>query len=60
MSKYTTEVRWTIASRNSRLNEMKKLAEKINKMFGLNIVVSFTQDFREAENEHMKHSEVIS
>lgn len=43
----------TIASRYSRLNARKKAAEEINKMFGLNIEVSFRQDYREADDEIM-------
>lgn len=37
----------TIANRYSRLNSRREAAEKINKMFGLNIEVDFRQDYRE-------------
>jgi len=43
----------TIASRYSRLNARRDAAEKINKMFGLNIEVDYREDFREADDEVM-------
>lgn len=43
----------TIASRYSRLNARREAVEKINKMFGLNIEVSYREDYRELDNEIM-------
>lgn len=43
----------TIASRYSRLNARRQAADKINKMFGLNIEVNFREDYREADDEIM-------
>ena len=43
----------TIASRYSRLNARRQSADKINKMFGLNIEVDFREDYREADDEIM-------
>lgn len=43
----------TIASRYSRLEARRQAADKINKMFGLNIEVDYRQDFREADDEFM-------
>lgn len=43
----------TIASRYSRLNARRQAADKINKLFGLNIEVDFRDDFREADDEFM-------
>lgn len=42
-----------IASRYSRLNARRQAAEQINEMFGLDIKVSFRDDFREADDEVM-------
>lgn len=42
-----------IASRYSRLDIRKKACEEINKMFGLNIDVSYKEDYREADDEVM-------
>lgn len=42
-----------IASRYSRLNARREAAEKINKMFGLEIEVSYREDYREADDELM-------
>lgn len=43
----------TIASRYSRLNARRMACNEINKMFGLDIDVSFHEDFREADDEVM-------
>ena len=43
----------TIASRWSRLEARQKAADEINKMFGLNIEVSFREDYREADDEYL-------
>ena len=43
----------TIASRYSRLNARRQAADRINKMFGLNIEVNFREDYREADDEIM-------
>lgn len=43
----------TIASRYSRLEARREAADKINKMFGLNIEVDYREDFREADDEVM-------
>lgn len=43
----------TIASRYSRLQSRREAAEKINKMFGLNIEVNYRADYREADDELM-------
>lgn len=43
----------TIASRYSRLNARRQAVEKINKMFGLNIEVSFREDYREIDDENV-------
>lgn len=43
----------TIASRYSRLKARRQAADEINKMFGLNIEVDFSQDYREADDELM-------
>ena len=42
-----------IASRYSRLDVRKKACEEINKMFGLDIDVSYKEDYREADDEIM-------
>lgn len=42
-----------IASRYSRLESRREAAEKINKMFGLNIEVNYREDYREADDEIM-------
>ena len=42
-----------IASRYSRLNARREAAEKINKMFGLEIEVNYREDYREADDEIM-------
>lgn len=42
-----------IASRYSRLESRRQAAEKINKMFGLNIEVNYRADYREADDELM-------
>lgn len=42
-----------IASRYSRLDVRKKACVEINKMFGLNIDVSYKEDYREADDEIM-------
>lgn len=47
----------TIASRYSRLEMRRQAAERINKMFGLDISVDFREDFREADDEVMIHGE---
>lgn len=41
----------TIASRYSRLEARREAAEKINKMFNLNITVDYREDYREADDE---------
>lgn len=41
----------TFALRYSRLTERQNAADKINKMFGLNIEVDFRNDFREMDDE---------
>lgn len=43
----------TIASRYSRLQARREAADKINKMFGLNVSVDYRDDFREADDETM-------
>lgn len=43
----------TIASRYSRLEARRQAADKINKMFGLNIEVDYREDFRETDDELM-------
>ena len=43
----------TIASRYSRLESRRQAAEKINKMFGLEIEVDYRADFREQDDEFM-------
>lgn len=43
----------TIASRYSRLQARREAADKINKMFGLNIEVDYREDYREADDEIM-------
>lgn len=43
----------TIASRYSRLESRRIAAEKINKMFGTNIEVSYREDFRQTDDEYM-------
>ena len=47
----------TIASRYSRLESRRYAVEQINRMFGLNIEVSFREDFREIEDEMVFESE---
>lgn len=47
----------TIASRYSRLEMRRQAADRINKMFGLDISVDFREDFREADDEVMIHGE---
>lgn len=47
----------TIASRYSRLEMRRQAAERINKMFGLDIEVDFREDFREADDEVMIHGQ---
>ena len=42
-----------IASRYSRLESRREAAEKINKIFGLDIEVEYRQDYREADDEVM-------
>ena len=42
-----------IASRYSRLQARREAVEQINKMFGLNIEVSYREDYREADDEIM-------
>lgn len=42
-----------IASRYSRLEARRQAANKINKMFGLNVEVDYREDFREADDEVM-------
>lgn len=42
-----------IASRYSRLESRRQAADKINKMFGLNIEVEYREDYREADDELM-------
>ena len=49
----------TIASRYSRLEARKEAADKINKMFGLNIDVDYREDFR-ALNEDSEETEIES
>lgn len=41
----------TIASRYSRLESRRQAAEQINNMFGLNIEVSYREDYREMDDE---------
>lgn len=43
----------TIASRYSRLEARREAADKINKMFGLDISVDYREDFREQDDEVM-------
>ena len=43
----------TIASRYTRLEMRRDAAEKINKMFGLDIEVSYRDDFRQTDDENM-------
>ena len=43
----------TIASRYTRLEMRRDAADRINKMFGLNIEVSFRDDFRQTDDENM-------
>lgn len=43
----------TIASRYSRLESRRQAADKINKMFGLEIEVDYRADFREQDDEFM-------
>ena len=43
----------TIASRYTRLEMRRDAAEKINKMFGLEIEVSYRDDFRQTDDENM-------
>lgn len=43
----------TIASRYSRLEMRRQAAERINKMFGLNIEVNFREDYRQTDDENM-------
>lgn len=43
----------TIASRYSRLEARREAADKINKMFGLDIEVDYREDYREADDEIM-------
>ncbi len=47
----------TIASRYSRLNARREAADKINDMFGLNIEVSYREDYREIDDELMLPTE---
>ena len=47
----------TIASRYSRLNARREAADKINDMFGLNIEVSYREDYREMDDELMLPAE---
>lgn len=47
----------TIASRYSRLESRRYAAEKINKMFDLNIEVNFREDFRQTDDEYMVETE---
>lgn len=42
-----------IASRYSRLNERRKAADAINKMFGTNIEVNYREDYRQTDDEFM-------
>ena len=41
----------TVASRYSRLNSRREAAEKINKMFGLNVTVDYREDFQNSAQE---------
>lgn len=43
----------TIASRYSRLNERRKAADAINKMFGTKIEVNYREDYRQTDDEFM-------
>lgn len=43
----------TIASRYSRLEMRRQAADRINKMFGLNIEVNFREDYRQTDDENM-------
>ena len=47
----------TIASRFSRLNARREAVDKINEMFGLNIEVSYREDYRQMDNEYMLPTE---
>ena len=47
----------TIASRNTRLNARKQACDEINKMFGLNVSVSYKEDYQ-ALNLETNESEV--
>ena len=43
----------TIASRYTRLEMRRDAVDNINKMFGLDIEVSFRDDFRQTDDENM-------
>lgn len=46
----------TIASRYSRLEMRRHAAERINKMFNLNIEVNYREDYRQTDDENMVQS----
>lgn len=47
----------TIANRYTRLNERRRAAEQINKMFGTKIEVDYREDFRQTDDEFMIEGE---
>ena len=47
----------TMANRYTRLNERRRAAEQINKMFGTNIEVDYREDFRQTDDEWMINNE---
>lgn len=47
----------TIASRYSRLQARREACNKINRMFNLNVMVDFREDYRELDDEYMIEDE---